>query len=163
MAPATPRGCTLNRSSPGPEGSAKTTYEAAACALAQITTRESGDVVEDGVNGVVIPPNDVDALAAAIQFLYDRPDLVRRYGAAGRERVLEQFTWDHFRERVLAAYRFAMDRASALAFGAMTPSLSQESGRFRGVIGFKTVGLRLDKLFACLNLRYRPLRSINFA
>jgi glycosyltransferase involved in cell wall biosynthesis len=94
------------------EGSAKTTYEAAACALAQITTRESGDVVEDGVNGVVIPPNDVDALAAAIQFLYDRPDLVRRYGAAGRERVLEQFTWDHFRERVLAAYRLAMDRAA---------------------------------------------------
>ena len=94
------------------EGSAKTTYEAAACALAQITTRESGDVVEDGVNGVVIPPNDVDALAAAIQFLYDRPDLVRRYGAAGREQVLEQFTWDHFRERVLAAYRLAMDRAA---------------------------------------------------
>jgi glycosyltransferase involved in cell wall biosynthesis len=94
------------------EGSAKTTYEAAACALAQITTREAGDVVVDGVNGVVIPPDDVDALAAAIQFLYDRPDLVRKYGAAGRKRVLEQFTWDHFRERVLAAYRLAMDRAT---------------------------------------------------
>jgi len=94
------------------EGSAKTTYEAAACALAQITTREAGDVVVDGENGVVIPPDDVDALAAAIQFLYDRPDLVRKYGAAGRKRVLEQFTWDHFRERVLAAYRLAMDRAT---------------------------------------------------
>ena len=94
------------------EGSAKTTYEAAACALAQITTREAGDVVVDGVNGVVIPPDDVDALAAAIQFLYDRPDLVRTYGAAGRKRVLEQFTWDHFRERVLAAYRLAMERAA---------------------------------------------------
>ena len=94
------------------EGSAKTTYEAAACALAQITTREAGDVVVDGLNGVVIPPDDVDALAAAIQFLYDRPDLVRKYGAAGRKRVLEQFTWDHFRERVLAAYRLAMDRAT---------------------------------------------------
>jgi glycosyltransferase involved in cell wall biosynthesis len=94
------------------EGSAKTTYEAAACALAQITTREAGDVVVDGVNGVVIPPDDVDALAAAIQLLYDRPDLVRKYGAAGRKRVLEQFTWDHFRERVLAAYRLAMDRAT---------------------------------------------------
>jgi glycosyltransferase involved in cell wall biosynthesis len=94
------------------EGSAKTTYEAAACALAQITTREAGDVVVDGVNGVVIQPDDVDALAAAIQFLYDRPDLVRKYGAAGRKRVLEQFTWDHFRERVLVAYRLAMDRAT---------------------------------------------------
>ena len=94
------------------EGSAKTTYEAAACALAQITTRESGDVVIDGVSGLVIPSDDVDALAAAIQFLYDRPDLVRKYGLAGRERVQQQFTWDHFRERVLAAYRLAMDRAA---------------------------------------------------
>ena len=41
--------------------------------------------------------------------------------------------------------------------------LDVESGRFRGVIRFQTVGLRLDKLFACLNLRYRPLRFINFA
>jgi len=41
--------------------------------------------------------------------------------------------------------------------------LGTESGRFRGVIRFKTVGLRLNKLFACLNLRYRPLRFINFA
>jgi glycosyltransferase involved in cell wall biosynthesis len=92
------------------EGSAKTTYEASACALAQITTREAGDVVVDGLNGIIIPPNDVDALASAIQFLYDRPDLVRQYGAAGRERVLEHFTWDHFRKRVLAAYRLAMAR-----------------------------------------------------
>jgi len=65
----------------------------------------------DGVNGMVIPPDDVDATAAAIQFLYDHPDLVRNYGMAGRERVVEQFTWDHFRDRVLSAYRLAMDRA----------------------------------------------------
>jgi glycosyltransferase involved in cell wall biosynthesis len=95
------------------EGSAKTTYEAAACGLAQITTREAGDVVVDGLNGVVIPPNDVDALARAIQLLYDRPDLVRRYGAAGRERVVKNFTWDHFRERVVGAYRLAMERRFA--------------------------------------------------
>ncbi|MBV8352543.1 MAG: glycosyltransferase family 4 protein [Verrucomicrobia bacterium] len=94
------------------EGSAKTTYEAAACALAQITTREAGDVVVDGLNGLVIPPNDVDALASAIQLLYDQPELVRLYGAAGRKRVLEQFTWDHFRDRVLAAYRLVMGRAA---------------------------------------------------
>ena len=94
------------------EGSAKTTYEAAACALAQITTREAGDVVVDGLNGLVIPPNDVDALASAIQLLYDRPELVRKYGAAGRQRVLEQFTWDHFRDRVLAAYRLVLSRAA---------------------------------------------------
>ncbi len=94
------------------EGSAKTTYEAAACGLAQITTREAGDVVVDGLNGLVIAPNDVDALVRALRFLYDRPDLVRHYGAAGRERVVQHFTWDHFRRRILAAYRLVMDRAS---------------------------------------------------
>src|SRR5260370_42387223 len=56
------------------EGSAKTTYEAAACALAQITTREAGGGVGDGADGGVIPPDYVGALAAASQFLYDRPD-----------------------------------------------------------------------------------------
>ena len=64
----------------------------------------------DGLNGLVIPPNDVEALTRAIQFLYDRPDLVRLYGAAGRERVVKHFTWEHFRERVLGAYRLAMVR-----------------------------------------------------
>lgn len=86
------------------EGSAKCTYEAAACGLAQITTRESGDVVQDGMNGLIIPRNDPDALAAAITRLHADRDLCARLGAAGRERVCTQFTWEHFRTRLLQAY-----------------------------------------------------------
>ena len=93
------------------EGSAKVTYEAAACGLPQITTREAGDVVEDGVQGIVIPPADVDALAAAIQQLYDHPEIVERMSLAARERVVENFTWDHFRARLLDAYELAMQMA----------------------------------------------------
>ena len=90
------------------EGSAKATYEAAACGLPQIVTRESGDVVQDGVNGIIIPPDDPDALAEAIQRLYDDRNLCARFGAAGRERVVENFTWGHFRARLLEAYGVAM-------------------------------------------------------
>jgi glycosyltransferase involved in cell wall biosynthesis len=90
------------------EGSAKATYEAAACGLAQITTRESGDVVVDGENGIIIPPNDPDALAAAIERLYRDPELRAKMGAAGRKRVVENFTWGHFRKRLLAAYETAL-------------------------------------------------------
>jgi glycosyltransferase involved in cell wall biosynthesis len=93
------------------EGSAKVTYEAAACGLPQITTREAGDVVEDGVQGIIIPPADVDALAAAIQHLYDHPEIVERMSLAARERVVENFTWDHFRARLLDAYERAMQMA----------------------------------------------------
>ncbi len=38
------------------EGSAKVTYEAAACGLPQVVTRESGDVVRDGIEGIIVPP-----------------------------------------------------------------------------------------------------------
>ena len=93
------------------EGSAKVTYEAAACGLPQITTREAGDVVQDGREGILIPPGDVDALAAAIQDLYDHPQVVERMSLAARERVVNHFTWDHFRARLLEAYRTAMEMA----------------------------------------------------
>ena len=93
------------------EGSAKVTYEAAACGLPQITTREAGDVVEDGVQGIIVPPADVDALAGAIQHLYDHPEVVERMSVAARERVVNNFTWDHFRARLLDAYELAMQMA----------------------------------------------------
>ena len=93
------------------EGSAKVTYEAAACGLPQVTTREAGDVVEDGVQGIIVPPADVDALGAAIQQLYDHPEIVERMSLAARERVVENFTWDHFRARLLDAYELAMQRS----------------------------------------------------
>jgi glycosyltransferase involved in cell wall biosynthesis len=90
------------------EGSAKATYEAAACGLPQITTRESGDVVQDGVNGILIPPNDVNALSDAITRLYLDRDRAAAMGVAGRKRVVENFTWDHFRGRLLEAYDQAL-------------------------------------------------------
>jgi glycosyltransferase involved in cell wall biosynthesis len=90
------------------EGSAKATYEAAASGLAQITTRESGDVVVDGLNGIIIPPNNSDALHEALLTLYKNRDMTERMGDAGRERVVEHFTWDHFRRRILEAYRAAI-------------------------------------------------------
>jgi len=93
------------------EGSAKVTYEAAACALPQITTREAGDVVRDGVEGIIVNPGDVDAIAAALQYLHRHPEIVQQMGSAARRRVVENFTWDHFRTRLLGAYEMAMRMA----------------------------------------------------
>lgn len=92
------------------EGSAKTVYEACAAGLAQITTFESGDVVQDGLNGLIVPCNDVDALAAAIRRLYDAPELVRQYSVAARARAEKELTWDHFRERLARAYDLVLRR-----------------------------------------------------
>jgi glycosyltransferase involved in cell wall biosynthesis len=87
------------------EGSAKATYEAAASGLAQITTRESGDVVVDGLNGIIIPPNSCESICEALLTLYKNEEMAESMGKAGRERVVKHFTWDHFRGRILEAYR----------------------------------------------------------
>jgi glycosyltransferase involved in cell wall biosynthesis len=93
------------------EGSAKVTYEAAACALPQVTTREAGDVVRDGVEGIIVRPRDVDAIAAALEHLHRHPEIVEQMGSAARRRVVENFSWDHFRTRLLDAYEIAMRMA----------------------------------------------------
>ena len=93
------------------EGSAKVVYEAAACGLPIITTREAGDVVRDGVEGIIVQPGDVDAIAAAIEQLYRHPEMVEQMSHAARRRVVENFTWDHFRTRLLGAYDVAMRMA----------------------------------------------------
>ena len=90
------------------EGSAKTVYEAAASGLGCITTRESGDVIRDGVEGIIVKPGDVDAIAAAIEHLYKHPEIAERMGMAARKRVVDNFTWDHYRTRLLGAYETAL-------------------------------------------------------
>jgi hypothetical protein len=72
---------------------------------------------------------------------------------------------DWYPDELTQHWRFPLRSANYSTVRLAQPESASpyESGRFRGVIRFKTVGLRLDKLFACLNLRYRPLRFINFA
>ncbi len=90
------------------EGCAKSTCEAAACGLPQITTRESGDVVVHGSNGLTVPPDDVDALTAAIETLYRLPAArLVEMRIAARRRAVEEFSWERFHDRILEAYRRA--------------------------------------------------------
>jgi glycosyltransferase involved in cell wall biosynthesis len=51
------------------------------------------DVIEDGVSGVLVPPGDPAALAAAITGLARDPALARRLGDAGYRRATDEFSW----------------------------------------------------------------------
>jgi len=74
------------------EGLPVALIEAMAMEVAVVATRISGvpELVEDGVNGMLVPERDTSALAGAIAELSASPDLRRRLGRAGRERVLTQ-------------------------------------------------------------------------
>ena len=90
------------------EGFAKSTLEAAACGLPLIATEESGDAVVDGETGRVIPANDVEALAAALEWAAGNRDALAEMGRRGRERVERCLTWDHYRLRLLNGYAKVM-------------------------------------------------------
>jgi phosphatidylinositol alpha-1,6-mannosyltransferase len=80
--------------------------EAAAAGLAVIAGRSGGvpEAVVDGVTGVLISGTDVDELVTAIVALGREPDQRRTMGAAGRERVMREFTWDRAAEKVRAVH-----------------------------------------------------------
>jgi glycosyltransferase involved in cell wall biosynthesis len=63
------------------------------------------EVVADGETGLVVPPADAAALADAIAELLDAPERCRELGRAGRQRVLDQFTWPHHAHGLDALYR----------------------------------------------------------
>lgn len=73
------------------EGWSIALMEACASGLPIVATRVGGnpEIVEDGVNGLLVPPADPRALADAIVSLLEDPDRVGRMGAAARRWVVE--------------------------------------------------------------------------
>jgi len=84
------------------EGSAEVTYEALAAGVPQIVTRAAGSVARDGIDGLIVPERDPEALAAAIEHgVSDRP-WRERAAEASRERARD-YTWEKYGERLIAA------------------------------------------------------------
>jgi glycosyltransferase involved in cell wall biosynthesis len=89
------------------EGGAKVTYEALASGLPQIVTPEAGSVVQDGQEGLLIPPRQVEPLMAALERLYTHPDQLQEMSRLARQRA-QEFTWEAYARRLVDFYRRAL-------------------------------------------------------
>jgi glycosyltransferase involved in cell wall biosynthesis len=89
-----------------PELLGQTLLEGMACGVPAICTDVASmpEVVEHGVTGFVVPPNDPVALRERLGWLLEHPDEARAMGTAGRRRVLEHFTWPAVVRRCLEIY-----------------------------------------------------------
>jgi glycosyltransferase involved in cell wall biosynthesis len=85
----------------------KSILEAQARARPIVTTRIGGlpEMVEDGVTGLVVPPGDRAALAAALRRVLDMDETGReRMGARGRARALGEFTRERYYREMTGIY-----------------------------------------------------------
>lgn len=88
--------------------------EAMAAGLPVVTTPVGGlpEVVKDRVNGFLVTPGDVRALASAILALLDDPDLRRRMGAANAELVRSRHDAELVARTLVSWYRFLVEGTS---------------------------------------------------
>ncbi|MEM7765610.1 MAG: glycosyltransferase family 4 protein [Pseudomonadota bacterium] len=98
------------------EGLPKTLIEAMAYGVPCVGTETGGipELIADAESGFVVPVADADALAAAISRLTDDRMLRRRFGEAGRQRIVAHFSPDGTVRDTLRFFDQLTETASAL-------------------------------------------------
>ncbi len=93
------------------EGIPKALIEAAASSRPAITTDTPGcnDIVQDGLNGILVPPRNIIALVNAIEKLADNPELRQEMGERGRLRVQTEFSDVDVAQKTIGIYKQILD------------------------------------------------------
>jgi glycosyltransferase involved in cell wall biosynthesis len=97
------------------EGSPLIVLEAMAAGVPVVASAVGGipDQVRHGREGILVPPDDPDALGDALGALLRDPAYARRLGEAGRRRTENEFSHETLVRRIEAVYRAAIDGAAA--------------------------------------------------
>jgi glycosyltransferase involved in cell wall biosynthesis len=96
------------------EGLPLSLLEAAACGRPLVATDVPGcrDIARADVNAFLVPLEDADALADAIERLALDPQLRRQFGKAGRELVEREFSSQRIGHDLIALYRRLLEHAA---------------------------------------------------
>jgi glycosyltransferase involved in cell wall biosynthesis len=103
------------------EGFSLPAIEAMSCGTPLVSTSGGAlpEVVgRDGETALVVPPSDSGALAARLAWALDEPGLRATVGSAGRQRVIDQWSWRHTAERTVEQYRVLLEGHARAAAGA---------------------------------------------
>ena len=88
------------------EGLGMVLLEAMSYHVPVVTTALGGitDIVENEKTGLIVPPNDADALAAALRRLIDDRAFTARLGEAGEQLIADRFSWPHIIDQFATIY-----------------------------------------------------------
>jgi glycosyltransferase involved in cell wall biosynthesis len=90
-----------------PELLGQTLLEGMACGIPAICSDVASmpEIVEDGVSGFVVPPNDPKSLREKLVWLRDNPESAAQMGRRGSQRVTERFNWSAVVQSCLKIYK----------------------------------------------------------
>jgi hypothetical protein len=83
------------------------------------------ELVQQGLTGLLYSDGDREQLAHSIGFLFDRPDLIDKMGAAARERVRANHNPDRHIDKMLDLYRRMTSAKKILSFPSASPRTLQ--------------------------------------
>jgi len=89
------------------------------------------DALEDGVSGTLVPPNDIGALAAALEHLHRRADRAWRLGQVAAEVARDRFSWHAVVDEFESVYDEVLGLATVTPEAASTREPSGRQGRGR--------------------------------
>jgi glycosyltransferase involved in cell wall biosynthesis len=98
----------------GGEGIPMSLLEAAACGRPLVATDVPGcrEVARHGVTGLLVPPDDPAALASAIETLVNDSAMRLRFGRAGRQLVVDEFSSKRIAQEIVALYARSLSGGS---------------------------------------------------
>jgi glycosyltransferase involved in cell wall biosynthesis len=89
--------------------------EAMASGKPVISTKVGGipDIISDGVNGILVEPNNVPALESALRILLSKEKLATRMGEEGRRLAERKFSWEIIGKKIVSIYEQAIHESSS--------------------------------------------------
>jgi len=99
-----------------PEAFGRVVIEAGACNIPVVATRVGGvvDIIEDGVNGILVAPADPDGMAQGIIRVLNNRDEAAVLAGNAYKKVQEEYSAQLMAERTLSAYKEALENSRIL-------------------------------------------------
>lgn len=94
------------------EGMPNALLEAMSCGLPCVATRVSGseDIIQHGVNGLLVEPEDYQEMAQALLLLLCNPELTQKYGCSARATIETHYSLEHITDNYVELYQ-KLDKA----------------------------------------------------
>ena len=89
------------------EGMPNAVLEAMACGLPCVATRVSGseDIIQHGINGLLVEPQDYENMAKALLTLLCDPVLAKKYGHVARIRIEQHYSFERIMDMYVELYQ----------------------------------------------------------